>query len=61
VVDLLEASFLLQHRGQDACGIATCDMTGNITRHRDIGLATEVFANPRKIEELYGHIGLLHG
>jgi amidophosphoribosyltransferase len=60
VVDLLEASFLLQHRGQDACGIATSDQTGSVYRHRDLGLAAEVFANPHNIADLYGHVGLLH-
>lgn len=58
--DLLEAAFVLQHRGQDACGVATVDQDGNVYRYRNLGLVSEVFANPRNIEELEGHIGMLH-
>jgi amidophosphoribosyltransferase len=59
-IDLLEAAFLLQHRGQDACGIASANQDGDVYRYRNLGLASEVFANPRNIQELEGHIGLLH-
>ena len=59
-IDLLEAAFVLQHRGQDACGIATADQDGNVHRYRNLGLASDVFANPRNIQELEGHIGVLH-
>ena len=36
----------LQHRGQEACGIAVCNTNGpkgNITWHKDMGLVSEVF------------------
>ncbi|KAH8647281.1 Amidophosphoribosyltransferase [Xylariales sp. PMI_506] len=41
--DLLEAAVLLQHRGQDACGIVCGSPDGTLTMHKGIGLATEVF------------------
>lgn len=34
--------FALQHRGQESCGIVTCD-DGIFTSHKDLGLVSEVF------------------
>ena len=35
----------LQHRGQEACGLAVCDTggkRGNVRFHKDLGLVSEV-------------------
>ncbi len=50
----------LQHRGQDACGITTCDTaTGEVYRVKDIGLVSEVF-DEEKVKALKGNIGIGH-
>ena len=60
--ELLEASLLLQHRGQDACGIATHDRDGNPAVHKNYGLVTEVFAEAEPgLQNLSGSMGIVHG
>lgn len=52
----------LQHRGQEAAGIAVCDTygeKGNICHHKEMGLVSEVF-NPEKLQSLKGNIGIGH-
>lgn len=52
----------LQHRGQEACGIAVCDTTGpwgNITWHKEMGLVGEVF-RPDTLAALTGNLGIGH-
>jgi len=52
----------LQHRGQEAAGIAVCDSSGepgNICIYKNRGLVSEVFAE-HKLEELKGNIGVGH-
>ncbi len=50
----------LQHRGQDACGIITCDTsTGEVYRVKDIGMVSEVL-NEAKVKALKGNIGIGH-
>ena len=52
----------LQHRGQEACGIAVCDTTGpmgNISWHKDMGLVGEVF-RPDILHSLHGNLGIGH-
>lgn len=56
---LLEALYLLQHRGQDACGIAT-SFGGKIYQRKDNGLVSEVFGGPEKITNLPGYMGIGH-
>ena len=49
----------LQHRGQEACGIAVCNTNGpkgNITWHKDMGLVSEVF-HEESLDSLKGNIG----
>ncbi len=50
----------LQHRGQDACGIITCDTsTGEVYRVKDTGLVSDVF-DEEKVKALKGNIGIGH-
>lgn len=53
----------LQHRGQEAAGIAVCDTygeKGNICLHKDMGLVTEVFDEETLSNKLKGNIGVGH-
>ena len=52
----------LQHRGQEAAGIAVSDTTGpmgNLSMKKDMGLVSEVF-HPTDLEKLSGNIGVGH-
>lgn len=52
----------LQHRGQEAAGIAVCDTygeKGNICLHKQMGLVSEVF-NEDNLSKLKGNIGIGH-
>lgn len=51
--DLHDALYLLQHRGQDACGIATCGSGGRI-----YGLASQSFNDGERITDLPGFMGV---
>ncbi len=52
------AIYALQHRGQEAAGIATCDgMTAHI--HKGLGLVSQVF-NEDNLHHLQGHLGIGH-
>ncbi len=50
---------VLQHRGQDAAGMATSDKEGHLNMHKDNGLVRDVF-NEESIIHLKGSIGLGH-
>lgn len=52
----------LQHRGQEAAGIAVCNTygeKGNVSVHKDLGLVSEVFDEER-LHKLKGNIGIGH-
>src|SRR5512139_878584 len=50
--------FALQHRGQEAAGIAVSD--GQAVRlHKDIGLVSQVFS-PQDLQPLQGHYAIGH-
>jgi len=56
---LYDALMVLQHRGQDAAGIMTCDEGGRLHLRKDNGLARDVFDNEHMIS-LAGNIGIGH-
>ncbi|CAL8577487.1 amidophosphoribosyltransferase [Xanthoria parietina] len=59
--DLHEALFMLQHRGQDAVGIATCASGGKIYQVKGNGLVSEVFNdNGSRVNQLPGYMGIGH-
>jgi len=57
---LHEALYLLQHRGQDACGVTTCAGGGRIFQCKGNGMAAHVFQDGRRIKDLPGFMGLGH-
>ncbi|KAF5026101.1 hypothetical protein F66182_1823 [Fusarium sp. NRRL 66182] len=58
-VDLHESLYSLQHRGQDAAGIAVCQGR-RVFQCKGLGLASEVFSDGRRLQQLPGYMGLGH-
>ena len=56
--DLYEALTVIQHRGQDAAGIATSEEK-RINSRKQLGLVREVFRE-HHIQSLVGKIGIAH-
>ncbi len=55
-LQLYDALTVLQHRGQDAAGIMTCQ-GGQLSQRKDTGLVRDVF-QPRHMERLKGNLGV---
>ncbi|NND82488.1 MAG: amidophosphoribosyltransferase [Gammaproteobacteria bacterium] len=56
---LYDGLTVLQHRGQDAAGILTCDADGVINLRKDNGLVKDVFFK-RHMSRLTGNVGIAH-
>ncbi|HUH38343.1 MAG TPA: amidophosphoribosyltransferase [Spongiibacteraceae bacterium] len=56
--DIYDALTVLQHRGQDAAGIVTCEH-GRMNQRKANGLVKDVF-QARHMQRLQGHIGIGH-
>jgi len=57
--DLYDGLTVLQHRGQDAAGVLTCDEDGVINLRKDNGLVKDVFRT-RHMTRLKGNVGIAH-
>ena len=51
--------YSLQHRGQEGAGILSND-AGQLKRHRDMGLLSEVFRDPANLDKLTGKAAIGH-
>ena len=58
-LSIYNALTVLQHRVQDAAGMATCDNDGVLKMHKDNGLVRDVF-NEESMISLKGNIGVGH-
>ncbi|MFW5453118.1 amidophosphoribosyltransferase [Thioalkalivibrio sulfidiphilus] len=56
---LYDSLLVLQHRGQDAAGIVTCDADGHLHLRKDNGLVRDVF-NVQHMQNLLGNMGIGH-
>ena len=56
---LYDGLTVLQHRGQDAAGILTCNEDGAVNLRKDNGLVKDVFRT-RHMTRLQGNIGIAH-
>jgi amidophosphoribosyltransferase len=56
--ELFDALTVLQHRGQDAAGIVTCE-NGRLHLRKETGLARDVFTNAHMLK-LRGNMGIAH-
>ena len=57
-LELYDALTMLQHRGQDAAGIMTCD-NGRVAQQKASGLVRDVFRS-RHMQRLVGNMGIGH-
>jgi amidophosphoribosyltransferase len=58
--EINEGLSLLQHRGQDACGIVTCGPKGRFYQCKANGMVRDVF-DKNAISRLIGGMGVGHG
>lgn len=57
--DIYDALATLQHRGQDAAGIMTCDASGKVFLRKDNGLVRDV-VHAQHMMQLQGNMGIGH-
>ncbi|KIO20000.1 hypothetical protein M407DRAFT_142447 [Tulasnella calospora MUT 4182] len=57
--EICEGLSLLQHRGQDACGIVTCGAKGKLNQCKANGMVRDVF-DPKSLSSLVGAMGIGH-
>ena len=58
--EICEGLSLLQHRGQDACGIVTCGPKGRFYQCKANGMVRDVF-DSTSLSRLIGSMGIGHG
>ena len=58
--EICEGLSLLQHRGQDACGIITCGARGKFYQCKANGMVRDVF-DQKSLSTLTGGMGVGHG
>lgn len=58
--EICEGLSLLQHRGQDACGIVTCGAKGRFYQCKANGMVRDVF-DSKSLSSLQGGMGIGHG
>ena len=58
--EICEGLSLLQHRGQDACGIVTCGPKGRFYQCKANGMVRDIF-DVNSISRLIGGMGIGHG
>jgi len=59
-VEIHDALYLLQHRGQDAAGIVSCSSGGRFHQCKGNGMASRVFHDGARVADLPGFMGLGH-
>ncbi|CAI6262596.1 unnamed protein product [Periconia digitata] len=59
-VEIHDALYLLQHRGQDAAGIVSCSTGGRFHQCKGNGMASKVFHDGARVSDLPGFMGLGH-
>lgn len=59
-VEIHDALYLLQHRGQDAAGIVSCSSGGRFHQCKGNGMASKVFQDGARVSDLPGFMGLGH-
>lgn len=59
-MEISEGLSLLQHRGQDACGIVTCGSKGRFYQCKANGMVRDVF-DKKALTRLVGSMGIGHG